>query len=52
MLEKAQSCEFTLENIAADNNKKKEGKLEEAVAENDVFRKEIATADYFYENYQ
>ena len=52
MLEKAQSCEFTLGNIATDNNKKKEGKLEEVVAENDVFRKEIATAEYFYGNYQ
>jgi len=50
MLEKAQSCEFTLGNIATDNNKKKEGKLEEVVAENDVLRKEIGTVEYFYVN--
>ena len=52
ILKKVQSCGLMLKNIATDNNKKKEGKLEEVVAENDVFRKEIATAEYFYGNYQ
>ena len=48
MLKKAQSCVLTLEIIAPDNNNKKEGKLEEVMAENDVLRKEIVTVEYFY----
>ena len=50
MLKKAQSCRLMLENIATVNNKKKKGKLEEVVAENDVLRKEIGTVEYFYVN--
>ena len=52
MLKKAQICGFTLGNIAADNNNKKEGRLEEVVVENNVLRKEIVTAEYLYVDYQ
>ena len=48
MLKKAQSCVLTLEIIAPDNNNKKEGKLDEVMAENDVLRKEIVTVECFY----